>query len=318
MSRPRNARVEVTVDGHRLTVSNLDKVLYPESGFTKAGVIDYYRRIAPVLLPHLAGRALTLVRFPDGADQPGFYEKNCPGHRPEWVRTAPFEGRSSGGVVVHCVAEDVATLVWLANLAALELHVPMARAADPDHPTTVVFDLDPGAPATIREACRFALALRDLLDGLGLAAFPKTSGKKGVHVYLPLNAGAGPDQRQCQDFARAVAELLAKRHADEVTTAMAKAERPGRVFVDWSQNTRHKTTAAPYSLRAGPSPHVSTPLRWDEVEAVAGGDDAGRIRVSPEGVLARVEDGGDLFAPVLDLVQELPARGTRVPPRPRS
>lgn len=314
---PAEPRVEIEVDGRRLSLSNLDKVLYPEGGLTKAGVIDYYRRIAPVLLPHLAGRPITLVRFPDGAGRPGFFEKNCPGHRPEWVRTAPFSvsgrrGRSSGEVVVHCLVEDLPTLVWLANLAALELHAPMARADDPDHPTTVVFDLDPGAPAAVRESCRQALALRDVLDGLGLAAFPKTSGKKGVHVYLPLNR-TGPDQEQCQDFARAVAELMAKGDPDQVTTTMAKAARGGKVFVDWSQNTRHKTTVAPYSLRAGPVPSVSAPLTWDEVAGVADGADPDTLRFGPDEVHERVETHGDLFQPVLDMVQELPPRGTRAP-----
>lgn len=309
---PAQPRVEVEVGGRRLSLSNLDKVLYPATGFTKAGVIDYYRRIAPTLLPHLRGRALTLVRFPDGAAEPGFFEKNCPEHRPSWVRTARVTGRSSGEAITHCLVEDVPTLVWLANLAALEMHAPMARALDPDHPTAVVFDLDPGAPAGMNECCVVGRELRGVLEHLGLSCWPKTSGKMGLHVYVPLNVTAGPDHEGAREFAHAVAELLARRHPRSVTTTMAKSARAGRVFVDWSQNARHKTTVAPYSLRAAPEPWVSTPVTWPEVEAVADGADAGALRFGPEDVLGRVGlQAGDPFGPVLEVVQDLPARGTR-------
>lgn len=333
MSGPKSAkqRVEVVVEGRTLSLSNLDKPLYPASGarksgkgesgggrpFTKAQVIDYYRTIAPVMLPHLHGRAMTLVRFPDGADKPGFFEKNCPDHRPEWVATGAFLARSSGEIVNHCLVEDLPTLIWLANLAALELHAPMATVGDPEHPTAVVFDLDPGPPAATAEACAMALELRSILDRLGLAALPKTSGKKGVHVYLPLNPTgpkkSRPTQQDCQDFARAIADLMARRNPAGVVTTMAKAARGGKVFVDWSQNTRHKTTVAPYSLRAGERPTVSVPLDWDEVESAAEGGDADALRMSPASVLERVHADGDRFREVLELVQELPARGTREP-----
>lgn len=279
-------------------------------------MIDYYRRIAPVMLPHLAGRAITLVRFPDGAHHPGFFEKNCPDHRPEWVKTAPFLARSNGDVVNHCLVEDLPTLIWLANLAALELHAPMARAADPEHPTTIVFDLDPGAPAGMRESSAMAVHLRGLLDDLGLVAFPKSSGKKGIHVYLPLNRppkGKAPSQQDTQDFARAIAEVLARRHPDEVVTSQKKELRVGKVLVDWSQNTRHKTTVAPYSLRAGDSPSVSAPVTWKEVEAVADGADPDTLRFDPATVTERVDAQGDLFHQVLEMVQDLPTRGTRAP-----
>ena len=278
-----------------------------------------------MMLPHLAGRAVTLVRFPDGAHRPGFFEKNCPDHRPEWVATAPFLARSNGDVVHHCLVEDLPTLIWLANLAALELHAPMARAADPEHPTTIVFDLDPGAPAAMRESAAMAIRLRDLLDDLGLVAIPKSSGKKGIHVYLPLNppatTGGGrrsskterATQQDAQDFARAIAEVLARRHPDEVVTTQKKELRVGKVLVDWSQNTRHKTTVAPYSLRAGDAPSVSAPVTWEEVEAVAEGADPDTLRFDPDVVTGRVETQGDLFRQVLEMVQDLPARGTRAP-----
>lgn len=307
MGPRRETRVEV--DGRTLTLSNLDKVLYPEAGFTKAAVIDYYRRVAPVLLPHLAGRGLTLLRFPDGIDAEGFFEKNCPQHRPVWVHTADYEHRSDDTVTTHCVVDDLPTLVWLANLAALELHAPMARAVDPDRPTAVVFDLDPGPPAGFADSARIALALREVLAGLDLRAVPKRSGKKGTHVYLPLNDPDGPDHETARDFAHAIAQVLARRDPEAVVTRMDKALRPGKVFVDWSQNARHKTTVAAYSLRAAPQPAVSAPLTWSDVEAAAAGDVLPGI--APEDILARVEHEGDLFAAVLDERQQLPA-GTSV------
>lgn len=302
MGPRRETRVEA--DGRTLTLSNLDKVLYPEAGFTKAGVIDYYRRVAPALLPHLTGRALTLLRFPDGVEAEGFFEKNCPQHRPEWVRTADYHHRSDDTVTTHCVVDDLATLVWLANLAALELHAPMARAVDPDRPTCIVFDLDPGPPAGFADSARIALTLREALASLDLDAAPKASGKKGLHVYLPLNDPDGPDQAAARDFAHAVAEVLARRNPEAVVTRMDKALRRGRVFVDWSQNARHKTTVAVYSLRATPRPAVSAPLTWSDVEAAA--DTGASPDLAPDAVLDRVGRDGDLFAAVLELRQHLP------------
>ncbi|MBI2169192.1 MAG: ATP-dependent DNA ligase [Actinobacteria bacterium] len=311
-------RVEVEVDGRRIGLSNLDKVLYPATGFTKAQVVDYYRRVAPVLLPHLAGRGVTLVRFPDGVEAEGFFEKNCPQHRPEWMSTTRITGRTSGETVEFCLVDELAALVWLANLAALELHAPMATAGDIDHPTAVVFDLDPGPPAGLTDACRLGLVLRDLLAGLDLRSFPKTSGKKGLHVYVPLNqpaskgrSGHAPSHQDTRDFAHAIAQLLAKRQPD-VITVMERAKRARKVFIDWSQNARHKTTVVAYSLRATPAPSVSTPLEWHEVEVAADGG-AEVLTFTPETVMERVEGRGDPFAPVLELRQALPARGTRAP-----
>jgi len=292
--------VEVEIDGRRLSVSNLDKVLYPEAHVTKAEVIDYYARIAPVMVPHLAGRCLTLRRFPDGVGAPGFFEKRCPKHRPAWVEVAEGPG-DRGGAIPYCVIDSAAGLVWAANLAAVELHAPMALAADLDAPRAVVFDLDPGAPAAMRECCLVALAVRDVLAAVGLEAWPKTSGSKGLQLYVPVNRPC--THEHAATFALAVGQLLER--GDLVVTSMAKAVRPGKVLVDWSQNSRHKTTIAPYSLRARPRPSVSTPVTWAEVESAAAGS-ADLSFEAPE-VLERVTRHGDLFAPVLTVVQELPA-----------
>jgi bifunctional non-homologous end joining protein LigD len=281
----------------QLTMSNLDKVLYPEVGFTKAAVVDYYVRIAPVLLPHLRDRAVTMVRYPDGVDGGSFFEKRCPSHAPEWVRTAAVDGLHA------CMIDDLATLVWVANLAALELHVLQATATHPDVPTAVVFDLDPGPPATIVDCCRVGLALRELLDRLGLESVVKTSGSKGLHLAMPVH-GASADETK--DFARALGQLLAKSDPERVTIVMERAERRGKVFVDWSQNDRHKTTVAPYSLRARSRPQVSTPVSWDEVALVAGGADPASLSFETADVLERVERLGDLSAQDPD-AQELPA-----------
>jgi bifunctional non-homologous end joining protein LigD len=281
----------------QLTMSNLDKVLYPEVGFTKAAVVDYYVRIAPMLLPHLRDRAVTMVRYPDGVDGGSFFEKRCPSHAPEWVRTAAVDGLHA------CMIDDLATLVWVANLAALELHVLQATATHPDVPTAVVFDLDPGPPATIVDCCRVGLALRELLDRLGLESVVKTSGSKGLHLAMPVH-GASADETK--DFARALGQLLAKSDPERVTIVMERAERRGKVFVDWSQNDRHKTTVAPYSLRARSRPQVSTPVSWDEVALVAGGADPASLSFETADVLERVERLGDLYAQDPD-AQELPA-----------
>jgi bifunctional non-homologous end joining protein LigD len=287
------------VDGRRLTLSNLDKVMYPAAGFTKAAVVDYYARIAPAMLPHLRGHPLTMVRWPDGVDGPSFFEKRCPPHAPEWVHTTAVSDD-----LVQCVVDDVASLVWVANLAALELHTLQATDEDPEHPPSVVLDLDPGAPATVLDCCRVALELRTVLDDLGLAAVVKTSGGKGLHVALPVRGATADDTKS---FARAVGQLLAERDAKRVTIVMAREQRRGRVFVDWSQNDRHKTTIAAYSLRARVRPFVSTPISWDEVSDALDARNAGALDFEATAVLDRVARLGDLYEPNLTVEQELPA-----------
>jgi bifunctional non-homologous end joining protein LigD len=296
---PPSKRVEVTVGETTLSLSNLDKLMYPRAGFTKGHVIDYYTRIAPVLLPHLRARPLTLKRYPNGVEGSHFYEKRCPQHRPDWVRTTPVWSGRNEGDIDFCLCEDLQTLVWLANLADLELHTPLARAPDMDRPTLIAFDLDPGPPAGIVECARVALELREAFAFWGLEAFPKTSGSKGMQVYLPLNTPVG--WAETREFSRGLAQMLERRAPDRVVSDMKKALRRGKVFVDWSQNDRHKTTVNVYSLRAMESPTVSTPLTWDEVADI----DEPVSFTAPE-VLARVEERGDLFSAVQTLEQELP------------
>jgi bifunctional non-homologous end joining protein LigD len=302
---PQPKRVEVHVQGRTLSLSNLDKVLYPAAGFTKGHVIDYYTRIAPSVLPHLQGRALTLKRYPNGVDGQFFYEKNAPGHRPEWVRTATVPIRTDGRTIDFVLADDLPTLVWLANLADLELHTSLARAANPQEPTILAFDLDPGPPATIVECARVALRLRDVFDHFGMRQFPKTSGSKGMQVYVPLNV-PGITYQDTKRFSQAIAQLLERRQPELVVSEMRKDLRPGKVFVDWSQNDEHKTTVAAYSLRARERPTVSTPLRWEEVEAVVESGDPDDLVFTSADVLERVAEHGDLFAPVEELEQPLP------------
>ena len=290
----------VEVEGHRLTLSNLTKVLYPATGTTKAEVIDYYARVAPVMVPHLEDRGVTLRRFPDGVEGGSFFEKRCPGHRPRWMRTISGPGDRTGPIG-YCCLDSAAALVWAANMAALEIHAPMARS-DIETPTMVVFDLDPGEPADIVSCADVALDIRHVLDGLGLVGLPKTSGSKGMQVYVPLNT-PGVTHEAASGFAQAIAQLLERARPGDVVSNMNKALRRNKVFVDWSQNSRHKTTIAPYSLRARPHPTASTPLTWDEVEACAGGT---RIAFEAEDVLDRLEDHGDLFAETLTLRQRLP------------
>jgi bifunctional non-homologous end joining protein LigD len=296
---------EATVDGRKLRLSNLDKVLYPKPGFTKGQVIDYYARIGPVLLPHLHGRPLTLKRYPNGVEGEYFYEKQCPSHRPDWVETAAVYSRRNKANIDFCLANDLPTLVWAANLADLELHTSLSMAADIERPTMMVFDLDPGAPADIVDCCRVGLWVRDLFEGLGLESFPKTSGSKGLQVYVPLNVETSYEETK--PFSRAVAELLEKQHPDVVVSRMTKSLRPGKVLVDWSQNDEHKTTVNVYSLRAKERPTVSTPVSWDEVDACLRTKRADVLTFDSDQVLARAEELGDLFAPVLTLKQELPS-----------
>jgi bifunctional non-homologous end joining protein LigD len=298
----------VEIDGRQLSLSNLDKVLYPAAGFTKAEVISYYTRIGAVMVPHLAGRPITLKRYPDGVDGPFFYEKNCPSHRPDWVRTVEVVGGSRKGEVVrYCLIDSVAHLAWTANLASIELHPGLAAEPDLDRPRCVVFDLDPGPPADVVSCARVGLWLRELLDHLGLSGWAKTSGSKGLQVYVPLNTPCTFDDTR--SFALAVGQLLERDHPGEVLTNMNPALRSGKVFVDWSQNVASKTTVAVYSLRARERPTVSTPVTWDEVEEAAGAEDAARLRFEAADVLERVETQGDLFAPVLATRQEVPGRG---------
>jgi bifunctional non-homologous end joining protein LigD len=301
---PPAKRLDVSIDERRLSLSNLDKLLYPQAGFTKGHVIDYYTRIAPVLLPHLRGRHLTLKRYPDGVDGPFFYEKQCPGHRPEWVRTAGVYSRQNEREIDYCLAEDLATVVWLANLADLEMHTPLGLAAAPQEPTVLAFDLDPGPPATVVECAEVACRLRDAFDHFGLVAFPKTSGSKGMQVYVPLNTPT--TYRATKPFAQGVAQVLERRHPELVVSEMRKDRRPGKVLIDWSQNDEHKTTVSVYSLRARDRPTVSTPVTWDEVEAVLRSREPEELSFTSDEVLARVAEHGDCFAPVLELEQELP------------
>jgi bifunctional non-homologous end joining protein LigD len=298
-------RVEVQIDGRTLSLSNLDKPMYPEAGFTKGHVIEYYTRIAPVLLGHLRGRPLTLKRYPDGVEGSHFYEKQCPSHRPDWVRTTVVgSSRARDGKINFCLADDLPTLVWLANLADLELHTSLATAADYARPTVIAFDLDPGPPATIVECAEVALELRTVFEHLDMQAFPKTSGSKGMQVYVPLNTPT--DYRHTSGFAKGLAELLERRRPQLVVSDMKKSLRKGKVFVDWSQNTQHKTTVCVYSLRALPRPTVSTPLQWEEVEAVVDSRDPDDLVFTAQDVLERAAEHGDHFAGVLDLEQRLP------------
>jgi bifunctional non-homologous end joining protein LigD len=293
-------RVQVEIEGRELSLSNLDKVLYPAAGFNKADVIDYFRRIAPVMLPHLKGRPPTLVRAPDGPHGERFFEKRCPPHHPKWV---PTEAVVAGGGQQGCVIEELPALVWLANLAALELHTHQWTVGDPWHPTAVVLDLDPGPSATVLDCGRVALELRELLDPFDLQAVVKTSGGKGLHLSVPLNTNRATHE-ETKRFALALGQLLESRDPKRVTVDMAKDKRSGRVFVDWSQNDSFKTTVCAYSLRIGERPTVSTPVSWEEVEACAGGEL--ELVFEAADVLARVAEIGDLFEPVLTTEQHLP------------
>ncbi len=301
---PESKPTVVTIDGHEVKLSNLDKVLYPEVGFTKGEVIDYYARIAPTLLTHLGDRGITMRRFPNGVDDKSFFEKRCPKHRPDWVGVCPGPG-DSGGDIDYCRLADTASVVWAANLAALELHAPMARCSDIETPCMVVFDLDPGAPADMQDCAEVGLWVREILDGVGLQCFAKTSGSKGLQVYVPVNR-PGLSHEQASSFALAVAQAMEKHHGDRVLSNMRKDLRKGKVFIDWSQNSRHKTTVCAYSLRARPRPTVSTPVTWDEVEAAAGG--APLSFEAPE-VIERVEQRGDLWEPTATMEQALPGAG---------
>jgi len=295
---------EIEVGGRKLKVSNLQKVLYPKAGFTKADVIDYYVRISPVLLPHLHNRALTLKRYPNGVEGPFFYEKRCPTYRPEWMKTEAVWSEGNNADIHFCVVNEVASLVWAANLADLELHTYLACAKKPLVPTMLVFDLDPGPPADIVQCCQVGLWLRAIFTTMGLECYPKTSGSKGLQLYLPLNTPTTFEKTKA--FAQSLAQELEKVHPELVVSRMSKSLRKGKVFVDWSQNDNSKTTVCVYSLRAKEQPTVSTPLRWEEVEECLAKKDASLLVFETTDVLARVEKHGDLFAAVLEQKQKLP------------
>ncbi len=297
---------ELIVEDRKIQVSNLDKVLYPKVGFTKGQVIDYYIRIAPVLLPHLKDRPLTMKRYPDGVQGEFFYEKNCPEHRPKWVQTAQVWSESNDRMMNYCLVQDLPTLVWAANLADLELHTSLSRKDDMTCATMMVFDLDPGAPADIVQCSQVGLWLRDLLGKMKLKSFAKTSGSKGLQVYVPLNTSITYDQMK--DLSRALAQYLEREHVDLVTSNMSKAMRKGKVFVDWSQNDEHKTTICVYSLRARAEPTVSTPVSWDEVENCLKRKNADLLKFRSAQVLARVDKLGDSFELVENLKQKLPKK----------
>jgi bifunctional non-homologous end joining protein LigD len=298
--RASRSAAEIDVEGTKLEVSNLDKVFYPRTGFTKGQVVDYYIRIARYLLPHLKNRPITLKRYPDGVDGMHFYEKECPAYRPKWLKTTDVP-RSKGGDIHYCVVDTLPALVWAANLADLELHTFLHKAPAINRPTALAFDLDPGPPADIIDCCKVGLWLKKTFDSLGLKSFPKTSGSKGLQVYVPLNTPV--TYEQTKPFAQAIAEALEQHQPRMVVSKMQKSLRTGKVLVDWSQNDDHKTTINVYSLRAKERPTVSAPVTWDEV---ASAKKARELTFESHEVLQRVEKHGDLFAPVLSLKQKLP------------
>lgn len=293
---------QLQIGGTTVEVSNLDKVLYPKAGFTKGQIIDYYVKVSPALLPHLKDRPITLKRYPDGVEGIFFYERKCPEHRPAWVKTASAP-RTEGGVVNYCLMNNLAALVWAANLADLELHTFLHLAPNLQRPRAVAFDLDPGAPANIVDCCKVGLWLKEILESHNLRSFPKTSGSKGLQVYVPLNSPVTYEETKA--FAHATAETLEKKFPETVVSKMQKSIRQGKVLVDWSQNDHHKTTVCVYSLRAKDQPTVSTPLTWDEVGKAA--KSGAVLSFESDDVLKRIKLQGDLFAPVLSLKQKLPS-----------
>jgi bifunctional non-homologous end joining protein LigD len=298
----------VDIEGRHLKLSNLDKVLYPEAGFTKGQVIDYYVRIAPVLLPHLRGRPLTMKRYPNGVGGMFFYEKNCPSHRPDWVKTVKVWSEGNNRWMDYCLIDDLPTLVWAANLADLELHTSLSLGKDVLQPSFLVFDLDPGAPANIVQCCRVGVWVRDMFSKLGLQSCAKTSGSKGLQIYVPLNTTVTYDQTK--PFAHELARMLERQHPELVVSDMKKALRTGKILVDWSQNDDHKTTVCVYSLRAKEQPTASTPVRWSEVENCLKSGDPKLLVFDSDEVLTRAKKYGDLFEPVLKLKQKMPSLAT--------
>jgi len=301
---PKGQSGQVAIEGRRLRLSNLDKVLYPQAGFTKAQIVDYYARVGEVMVPHLADRPVTLVRWPDGVDSQSFFEKRCPSHAPAWMRSAAVIDDLN-----QCVLDDLPSLVWAANMAALELHTPQARVSRPDRPDSMVFDLDPGPGSSVLDCCRVGLDLHGVLAELGLESVAKTSGAKGIHLAVPLHTEVTDDDTK--GFALALGQLLANREPDRVTVVMRKDLRKEKVFVDWSQNDRHKTTVCAYSMRGKERPMVSTPVTWDEVSDALDGKDPDALTFEAPDVLDRIGQVGDVYLPNLELEQELPALGTQ-------
>jgi len=299
-------KTELIVEDRTLMVSNLEKVLYPKDGFTKGDLIHYYIQIAGVLLPHLKDRPLTMKRYPDGVEGEFFYEKNCPAHRPKWVQTAKVWSEGNQREMHYCLAQDLPTLVWAANLADIELHTSLSRKKDVARPTMMVFDLDPGPPADIVQCCQVGLWLREILEGMKLQSWAKTSGSKGLQVYVPLNTAVTYDQTK--ELSHALAEHLERAHPELVVSKMAKALRKGKIFVDWSQNDEHKTTICVYSVRAKEKPTVSTPVTWDEVAETLKSKKAQKLVFRCDQTLARVKKMGDLFEQVETLKQKLPKK----------
>lgn len=301
--RAAEAKQVLEVQGRQVAVSRLEKVFYPETGFTKGDVIDFYIRISPVLLPHLKDRPLTLKRYPDGVDGGFFYEKRCPPYRPDWIKTAAVWSDRNDSEINFCLANDLPSIIWAANLGDLELHTFLAKAKQIDRPTMLVFDLDPGPPADIIQCCEVGLMLKERFDSLGLECFPKTSGSKGLQVYVPLNTPVTYDATK--SYAHALAQELESMRPELIVSRMEKKLRTGKIFVDWSQNDRHKTTVCVYSLRAKQRPTVSTPVTWVEVRAALKKREPSKLTFTSDDVLKRVEKQGDLFEPVLKLKQRL-------------
>jgi len=298
---------QVEVEGKELKLSNLDKVMYPKTGFTKGEMVDYYAKVAPAIVPHLSGRAVTLRRFPEGIEDldAAFYEKRCPKHRPKWVKTAKVQAGPRAGVIEFCVCDSLPTLIWMAQLAALELHPSLSKSRAPKRPTVVAFDLDPGPPADVVDCSRVALRLREVLSQLNLECFAKTSGSKGMQLYVPLNTKISYEQTR--PFAQAIAQVVANQDPENILAKMGKkTDRSGKVFIDWYQNNERKTTISVYSLRARERPTCSTPVTWEEVEQAAESGKGDHLVFETKDVLARLDQHGDLFAPVLELEQQLP------------
>ncbi|MBA3882579.1 MAG: hypothetical protein H0X73_07645, partial [Chthoniobacterales bacterium] len=301
---------QIEVGGRELTVSNLDKIFFPETGFTKGEVIGFYTAVADVILPHLRDRPLTLKRYPEGVTGEHFYEKNAPKHKPEWVETFGVPRSEGGGDINYVLCNDPATLIWATNLADIEKHVLLSRAPDLHQPTSIVFDLDPGEPADVLDCAEIALELKKLLEKWDLTSFVKVSGSKGLHLSVPLNRGL--TYEVTQPFAKTVAELLARQLPGRVVSEMAKSIRGGKVLIDWSQNSDFKTTVCVYSMRAkGAEPFISVPVAWDELKRAVKRKDQKALSFTPSAAVKRIAKLGDLFAPVLTLRQRLPAEFTK-------
>jgi bifunctional non-homologous end joining protein LigD len=294
---------EFEIDGRRLTIRHLDRVIFPQNGTTKKDLLDYYVRISGAMLPHLRDRLLHMHRYPSGVNGPRFWQKACPEHHPDWIATAPVWSADKGATIDYCVVNELPALLWAVNLGSIELHTSLHERQELLRPTVLAFDLDPGEGVGVLECAEVALRVRDLLDGFGMQSLVKTSGSKGLQVYVPLN-NLNASYRTTKPVARGIAELLESQTPDRVVSRMARALRPGKVFVDWSQNTEHKSMVCVYSVRAKQRPTVSTPLTWEELEAAIDAGDPGQLVFEMDDVLARLDEHGDLFAEVLTLGQE--------------